>query len=156
MPTKDYVQTPDGTWVHPDTPPEVIAILAEACRTHRPIRFWHGDAETGRDWMETYDCYGYVSRSTGPKHIYILLKQNNSMGGGAILTHCIVKIIWLPSKQIAWVHPKYKEPKFTIWGGVPSDPGFEVRQDGKVEARFKTWASAKRWVDFMQGRRARP
>lgn len=89
---KAYRVTNTGTWYHQDTPDAVIEALESARINHTRILLDLGDTTTGESWHEEHDITGYVSRSMGPIKIPILLYNAQSLGGGGILTHCILSI----------------------------------------------------------------
>jgi len=102
----------NGTTYHDETPIEIANIL-ETARLSRVngngyrLRFHWGDTETGRDWGDTYHVEGYVGRSGGTSKIPLLIWNSRSYGGGAILDHCIVKIVTARGKRILYQHPTY-------------------------------------------------
>lgn len=88
----------------------VIHVLEKARENNDRVRVFYGDTLTGRDWCETNDIMGYVSRSyTGggdnTTPIPILLRTKMSRGGGAILTNNIVRITI--DKHDVYKHPNY-------------------------------------------------
>ena len=87
-------QVVNDTWYHRDTPAELVALL-ERCRTttHQRIRLIYGDVATGKAWGEDSRDAGTIGRSMGTKKIPLLVRTSRSMGGEAILTHCIVKVL---------------------------------------------------------------
>lgn len=44
------------------------------------------------DWNEQFDVTGYVGRSTGPIKVPLLIHNRRSLGGPAILDHCIIGV----------------------------------------------------------------
>lgn len=91
------------------TIPEVIRIL-ELCRQDRTrIRVHYGDVATGKDWMDVYDVTGKVGRSMGPIKVPLLIHNSRSMGGGAMLDHCIVRIVTSKGKRVLYQHPLYHQ-----------------------------------------------
>lgn len=105
---KDY-KIVNGISFDPRTPDKVCQILANHCgdRSQR-VRIFLGDTETGKDWFECYDTIGYIGRSTGTIKIPLMVSTSRSLGGGAILDHCIVKITI--NKNVVYQHPKYHAP----------------------------------------------
>ena len=97
------------TYFHPETPQEIREILETARRKGTRIRVHYGDTVTGRDWEERYDVAGRVGRSMGPCKVPILLHNRRSMGGGAMLDHCIVRIRFANAREGGdlYRHPKY-------------------------------------------------
>ena len=91
----------DGISFHPETPDKVCRILANYCgdRNQR-VRIFLGDNETGKDWLEVWKTIGYIGRSTGIHKIPLMILRKDSLGGGAILDDCIVKIT--VDKQIVY------------------------------------------------------
>ena len=75
---------------HGSLPAVALAALAG---TDRRVRLFLGDPETGRDWGEENDVTGYVGRSTGPSKVPLLLATRRSMGGGAILVDCVLRML---------------------------------------------------------------
>lgn len=142
-----------GTWFHPGTEPAVKRILEYARKAEIRIRIFYGDPESGRDWLEECDAMGYVSRSMGPLKIPILLKRCNSSGGGSILTDNILRIIETGTQCELYRHRNYVEPKFRIRRGDDEQYPFEVHANSSLHARFKRRDEAKRYVDFMRGKR---
>lgn len=91
------------------TTDKVCQILANYCgnRSQR-VRIFLGDTDTGKDCFECYDTIGYIGRSTGTIKIPLMVATSRSLGGGAILDHCIVKITI--NKNVVYKHPKYHAP----------------------------------------------
>lgn len=145
----DY-QVIDGTYYHQDTPAAVITILEQARRAGTRIRLRYGDTETGWDWLDEFHVEGRIGRSMGPVKVPILLARRTSIGGPALLEHCVVKIRQTgKSGTTIYCHPKYTVPTLVVQRS--SEPGYEaeVLADGKVHARFRTAAQANRWIETM-------
>ena len=103
---KQY-QVVNGTYYDARTNKEVINVLEQARTNRTRIVVDYGDVETG-SWQEEFDVTGYVGRSFGGKYNVPLLVHNaRSMGGGAMLDHCIVKISTSKGKKVLYKHPKY-------------------------------------------------
>jgi len=103
-----------GTYYHPETPDEVVAVF-ETCRDNRTrIRVDYGHTtpepgkEVGQSWGEVYDITGYVGRTCGEIKCPILVYNSRSMGGGIPLTHCIVRIETTRGKETLYQHPNFK------------------------------------------------
>lgn len=96
------------------TPDKVCNILARHCggRNQR-VRIFLGDTTTGKDWCEVYDTIGYIGRSTGTVKIPLMVATARSLGGGAILDHCIVKITI--DKETVYQHPKKLLKLIRLW-----------------------------------------
>ncbi len=103
-----YKVLPNDTAYTADTPDYLIEILERLRLNHTRCRFYFGDINTGRDWEEQFDVFGYISRSTGRIKIPLLINSARSLGGGALMTGCIVKIEHADKRKgVIWQHPKY-------------------------------------------------
>ena len=112
MPTAADYREVNGTSYKLETAPEVVNVLERVRLNHIRVELHYGDVQTGRDWNETYDVTGSLGRSTGPIKVPILLKTRRSSGGGAILDHCIVKIVRLDGATkgtVLYQHPTYQK-----------------------------------------------
>lgn len=139
-----YKITESGTAYHFKTPQKVIDILERARYRETRLRIYLGDSKTGIDWVEENSVVGTIGRSTGTIKIPLLILTKRSIGGGAILDHCIVKIKDQDTKEVLYQHPKYKTPIIEI---KESDlPQYEkaLYVNGKLYSRHKTELSAKR------------
>jgi len=79
-----------GTYYHAETPEQVCDILEESRISQTRIKIHYGDPKNGKPWGDTVSCI--VGRSTGTQKIPLEIKTRRSIGGGAILDNCIVKI----------------------------------------------------------------
>lgn len=150
----------NGTAYHLQTPDRVVEILERARQSRKRIRIFLGDNINGLDWMEEYDTMGVISRSTGKIAIPLLIKNKRSSGGGALLDHCIIKITI--DGVVAYQHPSYHQPVLEYrpvnleFNGRQYTAGvFALYQTGAVKnvANFNSQEKAKRWIEFMQGKR---
>ena len=98
----------NGTSYDNRTPMEIILILENARKTRTRLLFDWGDQNSGKSWGEVNDLRGYIGRSTGPVKIPLLIKTSRSLGGGAILDHCIVKISESKGGRVLWKHKNYQ------------------------------------------------
>ena len=144
------------THFYDGTPEKVKQVLESELHSDNRIRVFFGDQETGKDWEEEHKTIGYVGRSNGIEPILILLNNNRSMYGGAILTNCIIKIT--KNGRVLYQHPNYHQNKHSV--GLPFNEGYaesvyQEKEDGTIElvAQFKKIGQAQRWVDFIEGRR---
>lgn len=92
----------NGTSYRSDTPDEVIRVLENARISNTRIVLDYGDTKTGHSWGDVYDVTGYVGRSRGISKIPILLYNNRSIGGVAILDNCIIGIRESKGKRILY------------------------------------------------------
>lgn len=110
---EETIKSKEGTWVHEGTETKVISVL-ESLRQDRNekgqktrVKISFGNTETGVvDWVQ----YGKISRSIGPKPIFLLIYNQRSMGGGAISTRSILKIESSNKKNqdLFYKHPKFQ------------------------------------------------
>ena len=133
------------------TSSRVATLLNNLSMSQQRVRLVYGDINTGKDWLEEYDVIGTVGRSTGTKQIPLLINNSRSLGGGAILDHCILKIVDVKSKCVLYQHEKYIKPEFTIQYGTSAGHGYNyaVLCNNIVQANFKTEKQAKNYIDFM-------
>lgn len=102
-----YKKLPLGTCYRDDTP-DSMAELLEGLRVGRGrYKFWYGDVKTGRAWGDVEA--GRIGRSTGSIKIPLVIKTARSMGGGALLSSCIVKITESRGGREVYKHPHYKD-----------------------------------------------
>ena len=150
---REYISTkPQDTLFDPDTPVKVQAFLEAYRKTNSKVRIFLGNPETGKDWLEEFDVYGRIGRSMGPIKVALLIGYGEQ-GGGAILTANILRMVDAASKREVYRHPLYQEPVFKIESS--SVPGYPhaVHVNGENQSRFKTFAKAENWIEFMQGKR---
>lgn len=130
------------------------AIIGAFNRRER-VRVWYGDTETGLAWLEEYDVKGTIGRSTGEKKIPLLVNNARSMGGGALLDHCIVRIDSIADHRTLYKHPTFSAGDLVEV--VPATPGYieAVANNGGTNtiAQFKKPGQAARWIAFMKGER---
>jgi hypothetical protein len=118
---KIHYKVIDDTAYHLETPTRVMDMLEHARKSDRGVRVrvCLGDTDTGKDWGEVNDVCGYIGRSTGSIKIPLIISRSNSLGGSALLDHCIVnmELKTMPNGKYNTVyeHPKYHvEPLPTI------------------------------------------
>ena len=100
------------TTYNKDTSKKVIDILENAIDTRKRVRVFYGDTKNGRDWLEEYGTIGRIGRSCGENKIPILIANSRSLGGGALLDDCIVKITI--DKTVVYQHELYNLPSFLM------------------------------------------
>ena len=151
MKTIEYKEE-NGTSYSAGTAQVVVDALERARTNGQRVYFRLGDTETGKDWLEENDLCGKVGRSTGNIKIPLLIKTGRSMGGGGILTDCILLLI-VEGVEV-YRHSLYQVPQFEIVeSGIIGHPiGVQV-VGGGIAANFKTIEQANRWVNFMVGNR---
>jgi hypothetical protein len=137
----------NGTAYHMKTPEAVIRVLENAMASRARIRVFLGDTETGRDWLEEHDVMGYVGRSTGNLQIPLLVNNSRSMGGGALLSHCIIRITI--DKQTVYAHPTYHREHLMVH--ETSFATFIMNSKREQHARFDSSKKAWSYLRFMRG-----
>lgn len=146
----------NGTSYDARTTAEVVRILESTCLNRTRLHISVGDAETGRDWLEEFETHGYVGRSIGPIKVPLLIANRRSLGGGAILDQCIVRIRRSEGGRVLYQHPAYDHGNLEIrrkTEPVQLPDGREltvdVLRDGELHAAFGSMAQARRWVKKM-------
>jgi glutaredoxin len=80
------------TSYHINTNDKVIEVL-ERCKANRTrIVIDYGNVETKESWNQVYDISGYIGRSNGSIKVPLLIHNSRSIGGGSLLTNCILSI----------------------------------------------------------------
>lgn len=136
----------NGTSYHDETSQSVINVLEDARINRKRLRLYLGDAVTGLDWMEECDTTGYIGRSGGTIKVPLLIYNERSYGGGAILDHCIVKIKEAKGNRVLYMAANYHQPKLTIVDTDMSDKGYthNLLKDGEIYARLTSLDKAQR------------
>jgi hypothetical protein len=127
-----------------NTPNSVMDILNDAYNSGKRIRVFYGDRNTGEDWCEVYDTIGYVGKSTGIRPSPLLIKTSRSIGGGAFLTDCIVKITI--DKKVVYQQENYFLPLELKDGRLHHTINSEWEYYSNMDDDFH-----KRMFDFFSG-----
>jgi len=138
-----------------NTPEKVKKILESELHSNNRIRLFYGDRESGLDWNEEHNTMGYIGRSTGDKPIMILLNNNRSIGGGGILTACIVKIT--KNGYPLYTHPNYHTYNHILGKSITEgykEAVYREKPDGlELIAQFKKVGQGQKYIDFMMGKK---
>lgn len=141
-----------GTYYHAGTAWRVREVLESAREKGRRVRLFYGNTEQsplGRGWAEECDTVGRIGRSMGPLKVPLLIPHSTSHGGGAVLDHCIVRIIDSAKREEVYRHRCYKAPELVRGEPWAEDLPIAFYRDGKPQAAFKTEAQAQKWFNFM-------
>ena len=128
----------------------VLNILEDARARGYRIRLFLGKG--GKVWNEENDVIGTVGRSTGITPCALLINTSCSMGGGAILTDCIIGIYKTDGTRLFW-DDAYKMPVCEVVNGDLAEYPYNVNISGELYSRHKTEKQAHRLADFMSGKR---
>jgi hypothetical protein len=140
---------------HKDTPQTVCALLTSLNASRERVRIWYGDTVTGQAWQEEHDVTGSIGKSTGSQPLALLIHSTRSYGGGALLDHCIIRIDHIATHITLYQHPSFTAGKYEIETDYSPDaalPALVIYNNEHV-ASFPTYAKAKRYIDFMLGKR---
>lgn len=154
-------QIKNGTSYNSKTSDKIIAAIERARLNSSRVRVWYGDTATGTSWNEEHEVAGRIGRSTGSAKIPLLIANARSIGGGGLLDDCIVHMIDIQSKQVLYSHKLFKMPVTIVQdrsqtdftNTIPTEYTHCVKIDGKQHAFFKSECKAKRYADFMTGKR---
>jgi len=89
----------DGNHFAVNTPHELCLLLNRLNTDRKRYIFDYGDIKTNSSWNEKHETTGYIGRSTGTKPILLLIYNSRSLGGGPIVTDCIISITETKTKK---------------------------------------------------------
>ena len=155
----EYRKVGGGIYYHKDTPDAVVRALEQARSSRQRVRLYLGDVKTGRDWLEEHDVEGTIGNSLGPLKVPLVVHNRRSLGGPALLDHCIVRIKWTTG-GVLYQHPSYHTGTFmireiglndTIGGENLHALGYThaVDLNGRPHANFRSLKAAERYVRRM-------
>jgi hypothetical protein len=128
---------------HEQTGEELIKVLEMVRKNRIRVKIYLGDIKTGKDWCEEHDTIGYIGLSKGTQARYpILIYNERSYGGGALLDHCIVKIKESKGGKILYQAKNYKQPEIEIVNSDLTEYSHNTIVNGILYGRHKTYKSA--------------
>lgn len=136
---------------------DVQRVISSAFNSKQRIRIVLGDNATGEDWLEEHDVIGTIGRSTGSIKTPLLIKYSRSLGGGAISTDCILKIVDVKSKRTLYEAENYQKPILvkcvSQLEGYMYDVYVSKQGCNTLQARFKKEKQANNYIDFIHCKR---
>ena len=146
---------------HKETLPQVATVLTSLNKSRERVRLFYGDVDNGKSWLDEHNMVGTIGKSTGIKPIPLIISNNRSMCGVALLAHCIIGIKTVAGQWL-YKHPTFNTGKLKIIAfdrhstrHDPIDLLCTVERDGKPLASFKTIKRAENYISFMNGDRMR-
>lgn len=152
------LHTGSGFYFSEDTREEVADAVTRAHVNGWRVRVFMGDVKTGEVWPDEWGTMGKVGASCGPCRVPLLVSNARSMGGGSILTGCIVGLTRIDSGRVEMIyrHPSFNPGEWSARECVDiSGYMSEALHNGKVHARFKQKERASVYCAFMRGERNR-
>ncbi len=124
-----------------NTDEDVAIVLNRLYRSKRRVKIYYGDKESGRNWNEVFDVFGYVGRTWGTKKAPILVYSKRSYGGGLISTGSILAIRESSiNGSFLYEHSKFVKPSVSI---LKEDEGeYNVLIDGKLDCTSSSYKGA--------------
>lgn len=150
-----YVLIPDGNDLpvayYVGTPAELIKQMERLRKSSTRIKIYYGDPKTGKCWQQEFDKTGYIGLSRGDKARFpILVYNHRSMGGGSIMTDCILKIVSSTKKQsVFYCAENFIAPQVEVKPSQDAERPFNVHIDGLLYGCCKTASEAKRLATKM-------
>lgn len=155
--THAWGQSPQSrqTYFDPHTEPEVARVLESCRRTGNKVRLILGNTMTGQTWFDEFDVVGRIGRSTGWRKVPLLI-EDGEVGGGAILTACLLSIVDWQSGRTLFRHAAYQPPALRIAPTGDTDRPWAVQHREKDLARFQDIGKAGAHLAFMRGETIEP
>jgi hypothetical protein len=150
--TRAWGQSPQthDTYFDPGTSPAVMQVLESCRKSHRRVRLVFGDTRTGQSWFDEFDVVGPVGRSTGWLKVPLLIEAGG-VGGGAILTACLLCIIDWQSGAALYTHSAFQIPDLRLVPTSDVDRPWGVEHQQNELARFRDIGKAGAYLAFMRG-----
>lgn len=95
-----------GTAYHKDTPDDLIRVLERIMHRTRIV--------VDYTYIDEYERFGYVGRSTGRYRVPLLVYNERSTGGPQLSTNEIVRIRTSKGRELLWQLPDFVTPKVEV------------------------------------------
>lgn len=84
---------------------KIVSLLIDRTR----LILDYGNLETGESWNETFELTGRIGLSKGAYNLFypLLVHNSRSLGGGIILTNCILSIKTSAGKKLIFKNYNY-------------------------------------------------
>lgn len=122
--------------------------MVKAYSNQKRVRIYYGDQDTGVVWPEEHNTMGYIAKSTGKLHAFILVYNHWSLGGDAIAPRTVVGIQDVKTKQFLYKNEKFYNPRYYV---EPNE--CIVRVNNKKHAQCETYTEAVNLASFLNGDR---
>ncbi|MDQ1341325.1 MAG: hypothetical protein QG567_2483 [Campylobacterota bacterium] len=129
---------------------KVMGILEGAYKSKKRLRLFQG--KDNKVWNEEFDIIGTVGRSTGESKVALLIYNSRSMGGGTILTDCIIGIYDVENKRKLYWDDDYIMPIAEVKQSDLKEYESSLFLDGILYARG-TYKQMIRLSQFMTAKR---
>ncbi len=159
--TRAWGQSPQAhdTYFDPGTSSEVMQVLESCRKNRRQVRLVFGDTRTGQSWFDEFGVVGRVGRSTGWLKVPLLI-ETGDVGGGAILTACLLCILDWQSGAALYTHATYQVPDLRLVPTSDADHPWGVEHQKSYQktelARFRDIGKAGAYLAFMRGESIEP
>lgn len=131
-------------------------LYSSSRRKSRRIRVWFGYA--GHVWQSEYGTSGYLGRTGVTLKVMLLLNNARSLGAPELDTDRIMRIDDTRTGATLYTAPGFVLPDYTVKTPSTMTPEYkaDVFSEGELIGRFFTPEQARRFADYMSGKRYNP